>query len=206
MGHTVETPATTPLEERPLRADARRNRERILRAANEVFAAKGQEAQMDDVAAQAGVGVGTVYRHFPTKKALMGALVAQKFAEFAANAREALEMEDPWEAFAGSFRRNAELMARDAGVQYVLMSTDVVLEYIAPQKQDLEDAMGKLVTRAKRAGALRKDFKIEDMGMLMCGLCSTMGGAPIQFDWRRHMEIILDGLRPQPKNQGDSGR
>jgi AcrR family transcriptional regulator len=194
----VETPATTPLQERPLRADARRNRERILRAANEVFAAKGQEAQMDDVAAQAEVGVGTVYRHFPTKNALMGALVAQKFAEFAANAREAHQVEDPWEAFAGSFRRNAELMARDAGVQYVLMSTDVVLEYIAPQKHELEVAMGKLVGRAKRAGVLRKDFKVGDMGMLMCGLCSTMGGGPIPFDWRRHLEIILDGLRPRP--------
>jgi AcrR family transcriptional regulator len=187
---------TAPLGERPLRADARRNRERILRAAEEVFAAKGQESQMDDVAAQASVGVGTVYRHFPTKDALMGALVAQKFAEFAANAREALEIEDPWEAFADSFRRNAELMASNAGVQYALMHTGSLVEYITPQKQELEDAMDKLVSRAKRAGVLRKDFVTNDMGMLMCGLCSTMGGGPIPFDWRRHLNIILDGLRP----------
>jgi AcrR family transcriptional regulator len=192
----VET--TAPLGERPLRADARRNRERILRAATQVFAAKGQEAQMDDVAAQAEVGVGTVYRHFPTKDALMGALVAQKFAEFAANAREALEVEDPWEAFASSFRRNAELMASDAGVRYALMSTGAVVEYIAPEKQELHDAMSKLIARAKRAGVLRKDFKVDDMGMLMCGLCSTMSGDPIPFDWRRHLEIMLDGLRPRP--------
>ena len=186
---------TAALGERPLRADARRNRERILRAAQEVFGAKGQEAQMDDVAAQAGVGVGTVYRHFPTKTALMGALVGQKFSEFAANAREAYERsDDPWESFAAAFRGNAELMATDAGVQYVLMNTGNVLEYIAPQKAELEDAMGKLMTRAKRAGVLRKDFEMHDFGMVMCGLCSTMC-APVGFNWRRHLDILLDGLR-----------
>jgi AcrR family transcriptional regulator len=187
--------AVTQTGERPLRADARRNRERILAAAQKVFAEKGQDAQMDDVAAKARVGVGTVYRHFPTKTALMGALVAQKFEQFAANAREAFEVEDPWEAFAGAFRRNAELMASDAGVQYVLMNTGTVLDYIAPQKQELEDAMSQLTARAKKAGVLRKDFEIHDFGMLMCGLCSTMGGGPAMFEWHRHLEIILDGLR-----------
>jgi AcrR family transcriptional regulator len=186
---------TTPPEERPLRADARRNRERILIAAAEVFGAKGQEAQMDDVAAQAGVGVGTVYRHFPTKRALMGALVAQKFSEFAANARDALEIEDPWEGFATAFRRNAERMADDAGVQYVLMNIPSLLEFIAPEKAELDDAMGKLMTRAKRAGALRKDFELQDFGMVMCGLCSTMGMGPGKFNWRRHVDILLAGLR-----------
>jgi AcrR family transcriptional regulator len=188
----VKTTASTG--ERPLRADARRNRERILAAAGEVFGAKGKEAQMDDVAAQAGVGVGTVYRHFPTKSALMGALVAQKFSQFATNARESYEIADPWEAFATAFRRNADLMAHDAGVQYVLMNIPSLLEYIAPEKAELDDAMGKLMTRAKHAGALRKDFGLEDFGMVMCGLCSTMGMGPGKFNWRRHVDILLDGL------------
>jgi AcrR family transcriptional regulator len=182
--------------ERPLRADARRNRERILAAAQRVFADKGHDAQMDDVAAKAAVGVGTVYRHFPSKEALLGALVAQKFAEFAANAREAQAIEDPWEAFSGAFWRNAELVAADAGVQYVMMSSAAVIDYVAPQKEELEAAMGELTARAKKAGVLRKDFAIQDYGMLMCGLCSTMNAsAPSAFDWRRHLEIILDGLR-----------
>jgi AcrR family transcriptional regulator len=190
-----EVEANTSLGERPLRADARRNRERILQAAEEVFATKGHQAQMDDVAAQAGVGVGTVYRHFPTKDALMGALVAQQFTQFAANARECLDLEDPWEAFAQSFHRNAELMAANAGVQYVLMNTAALLEYIAPQKEQLEEAMGALVERAQSAGVLREDFELHDVGMLMCALCSTMGSVmPAPFDWRRHLEIILDGL------------
>jgi AcrR family transcriptional regulator len=184
---------TAAIGDRPLRADARRNRERILLAAREAFGEKGEAAQMDDVAAQAGVGVGTVYRHFPTKTALIGALVAQKFAEFAENARQAQEIEDPWEAFATTFRRNADLMAKDAGVQYVLMNTPNVLEHIAAEKADLDDAMSKLMRRAKRAGVLRKDFEMHDFGMVMCGLCSTMGG-PAGFNWRRHVDILLDGL------------
>jgi AcrR family transcriptional regulator len=188
--------AVTHSEGRPLRADARRNRERILAAAQQVFAEKGHDAQMDDIAAKAAVGVGTVYRHFPSKEALLGALVGQKFSQFAANAREALEIEDPWQAFSGAFWRNAELVAADAGVQYAMMSTAAVLDYIAPQKQELEDAMGELTARAKKAGVLREDFDIHDYGMLMCGLCSTMNSSvPVSFDWRRHLEIILDGLR-----------
>ena len=150
---------------------------------------------MDDVAAQAGVGVGTVYRHFPTKTALMGALVAQKFSEFAANARDAYDQsDDPWESFATAFRRNAVLMAEDAGVQYVLMNIPNLLEYIEPQKAELDDAMNRLIRRAKRAGALRKDFEMQDFGMVMCGLCSTMC-APVDFNWRRHLDILMDGLR-----------
>src|SRR5919197_6626891 len=88
---TTETPK--------LRADARRNRERILAAAKEVFGEKGEDAQMDDVARRAGVGVGTVYRHFPTKEALVHALTDEQFNVIAAHARETLELADPWEAF-----------------------------------------------------------------------------------------------------------
>jgi AcrR family transcriptional regulator len=186
---------TASIGERPLRADARRNRERILVAAAEVFGAKGQEAQMDDVAAQAGVGVGTVYRHFPTKSALMGALVAQKFSQFSENSRAGLEIEDPWEAFATTFRRNAELMADDAGVQYVMMNIPDLLEYIAPEKAELDEVASKLIRRAQRAGVLRKDFEVQDLGMVMCGLCSTMGMGPGKFNWRRHVDILLAGLR-----------
>ena len=85
--------------ERPLRADARRNREKVLTAARDVFSEHGRDAQMDDVARRAGVGVGTVYRHFPTKEALIEALMVAAFEAIAAQAEAALEIEDPWEAF-----------------------------------------------------------------------------------------------------------
>src|SRR5690349_23270979 len=84
---------------RPLRADARRNREKVLAAARVVFAEHGAEAQMDDVARRAKVGVGTVYRHFPTKEALLTALSQDTFARIAERARGLLDLEDPWEAF-----------------------------------------------------------------------------------------------------------
>src|SRR3954470_13425971 len=114
----------TPTEpDRPLRADARRNRERIIQAARELFAEIGPDAQMDDLAARAGVGVGTVYRHFPTKEAVMGELLRQKLALFAAHAREALDDGgEPFEVFADLLRRNAEAMANDLATQRALAS------------------------------------------------------------------------------------
>src|SRR3954468_24136971 len=96
-------------ETRPLRADARRNRERILVAARAVCADQGPNVQIDDVARLAGGGVGTVYRHFPTKDALIEALVAEKFRVTIDNIRAALEIEDPWEAFVAGLRTNAEV-------------------------------------------------------------------------------------------------
>jgi AcrR family transcriptional regulator len=86
-------------DDRPLRADARRNREKVLAAARAEFSEHGRDAQMDEVARRAGVGVGTVYRHFPTKEALIEALMVDSFQMIAAEARAALEIEDPWEAF-----------------------------------------------------------------------------------------------------------
>jgi AcrR family transcriptional regulator len=102
-----------PLSEKPLRADARRNRERILKAARAVFADQGMHSQIDDVAKRAKVGVGTVYRHFPTKEALLDALVRERFEEIAGDAREALQREDAWEGFCELIWRAAERNAAD---------------------------------------------------------------------------------------------
>src|SRR6266481_6578371 len=110
--------------ERPLRADARRNRDRILQSARAVFAESGAEAQIDDVARHAGVGVGTVYRHFPTKQALLAELVRQTFRLFTGWAREALEAGgEPFALIEGLLRRIAETAAGDAGVPYALASS-----------------------------------------------------------------------------------
>ena len=116
----IETPAPAETD-RQLRADARRNRERILESAREAFAEGGADAQMDDVARRAGVGVGTVYRHFPTKEALVAEIVRQKFRIMGENARAALEYEgEPFGVFADLLRTNAEFCARDAGIQEAL--------------------------------------------------------------------------------------
>src|SRR5207244_4846011 len=96
---------------RPLRADARRNREAVIAAAKKLFADQGLDAQMPDVARSANVGVGTVYRHFPTKQDLIAELVAERFERLAQKTREALESEDAWEGVADFIRFSAQIQA-----------------------------------------------------------------------------------------------
>jgi AcrR family transcriptional regulator len=184
---------TTPPSERPLRADARRNRERIVAAARAVFTRQGGDAQIDDIARAAGVGVGTVYRHFPHKEALLGELLVEHFRLMADNAERALEIEDPWEAFAWLLRTNAQFCAGEVGVQQALVRGPDAWEFAAPELDRLRETATRLIVRAQRAGVMRPDFSVDDIPMLMAGLTTTMT-AP-GYDWRRHLEIILAGIR-----------
>ncbi len=183
---------------RSLRADARRNRERIIEAAREVFAEAGADAQMDDIAGRAGVGVGTVYRHFPTKEALVVELVRQKFRLFADRMREALESEDePFHALTDVMRRNAETAATDAGTQFAVATAGNHRWGQAPAEQEELIALtAELIARARRAGTIRPDIRAIDIGMLMCGVCSAMDLGARGFDWRRHLELVIDAIRP----------
>src|SRR3954452_14861567 len=135
-------------DDRPLRADARRNRAAVLKAARAVFARDGRQAQMDDVARRAGVGVGTVYRAFPTEEALFAALAADRFEQIAGFAAEALDVADPWEAFAGFVRRCAELQASDRALSEVLQHQPDLMSNAACRQVDLFDAVGAVVARA----------------------------------------------------------
>src|SRR6187200_1238757 len=143
-------------EERPLRADARRNRERVLTAARLVFAEHGREAQMDDVARRAGVGVGTVYRHFPTKEALVNALALDLFEGLVRGAREALEIEDPWEAFTQALWAGASLLSSDRAFTEIAAEADMP---ITPELQaEVNEVFAQLVGRAQASGDLRTDL------------------------------------------------
>jgi AcrR family transcriptional regulator len=176
-----------------MRADARRNRDRILIAARKVFGRNGAEAQMDDVARVAGVGVGTVYRHFPTKEALIAEIVRQTFTLFAAHAQEALDSDaDGFDALAGSLRRNAEHLARDAATRYAMGAGSDVWEATQAERTRLLELVSQLVERGHADGTLRADFSASDVPMVMCGVSSSMGR---DFDWRRYLELMLDGLR-----------
>jgi AcrR family transcriptional regulator len=178
----------------PRRADARRNRERILAAAKTIFAEQGIGAQMDDVARAAGVGVGTVYRHFPTKDALMERLVAQHFEAIIAIEREALTIEDPWEAFAAMIRSGAALMAADTHMrQAMLRFPDSAWEHARPENETVDELGDRLIRRAQAAGALRADFSVADMPMVMGGLCASIGVPGT--DPQRLVDILLAGLR-----------
>ncbi len=189
---------STPVEsERPQRADAKRNRERILQSARAAFAADGAETQMDEVARLAGVGVGTVYRHFPTKESLLGELVRQKMTRMAENSRAALDRGgDPFVVFADTLRQNAGIADGDAAIQFAMLGAgDAVWEFAADAEADLIGLTDELIARAQKAGAMRPDVSAIDIPMLMCGVCATMTHTKPHFDWHRHLDLIIDALR-----------
>jgi AcrR family transcriptional regulator len=178
---------------RPLRADARRNRERILKAARAVFADQGIDAQMDDVARRAKVGVGTVYRHFPTKDALLDALVRERFEVIAGYAREALEREDAWEGFCELIWRAAESNAADRAFCEIVAFTD---KTDVVEQTGLHASTSELIERAKAQGAMRPDASVTDVEIMMCGAGSVMQAMITVPDvWRRYLTLMLDGLR-----------
>ena len=185
-----------PPDERPLRADARRNRQKVLAAARAVFSEYGREAQIDDVARRAEVGVGTVYRHFPTKEALIEALMVDSFQMIAAEATVALEIEDPWEAFTSVLWRGAEIMAGDRALSEVFASIPSAMSQAMPAVEGLQESMELIMRRAQEAGVLREDAMLDDIPMIMCGIGSaTKKEHRCSESWRRHLAIVLDGLR-----------
>ena len=186
-----------PVEPRPLRADARRNRERVLDAAREALAEHGLDAQMDDIAARAGVGVGTVYRHFPTKETLVEALVADRWRSLAEAAGPSLEAADPWEGLSDFLWRCAR-MQRDNRA-WAQLTAAVPLALDGEERQELIRVTEQLVERARAAGAVRDDLGAQDISMLMCGTCGVMqttGAHDGDRRWERFFALALEGLRP----------
>jgi AcrR family transcriptional regulator len=183
-------------EERTLRADARRNREAVLKAARELFAEQGAAAQMEDIARAAKVGVGTVYRHFPTKDDLVAALADERFARLEERARECLDLDDPWEAFCEFVRYSTEVQADDRALSEVMGSRPEMMTGAA-EGSGLWEPITALVERAQAAGAMRTDAGPEDVPALMCAVGSVthQENTPAAMNWRRLLEIMLDGLR-----------
>jgi len=186
----VNVSVDTESVQKPLRADARRNREAILKSARAVFSARGREGHLEEVARRAKVGMGTVYRHFPTKEALLEALAREQFDILTDWAREAQHAPDPGPALEALLWRGAELQANDRALM------EAVAEFkpsVARQAEELHACMERLLERAKDAGAVRADANAEDIRLMMCGLGSVMqmGGD----GWRRYLTVMLDGMR-----------
>ena len=189
------TDDSSTAESRPLRADAARNRAKIVEAAKAAFSERGLETQMEDVARRAEVGVGTLYRHFPTKDALVRALIVDKMERMAEVARAALEAEgtDPWGAFEGVLVKGAEQQVADRALAQVFASQpQEVFQSAIRDETDLAARLGELLMRAKRAGQARPDVEPEDIPTVMCGL-----GAVVQNgrNWQRYLRLMLDGFR-----------
>lgn len=200
---TKRAELATPAGEHRLRADARRNRDAVLAAARDQFGKCGLDCQVEDIARSAGVGVGTVYRHFQTKDDLLAALVTDRFERLAERASEALTEDDPWRAFCEVMRFAAGLQVSDRGLSEFLGSEPQLAEREAV-KSGLAGAMAELMVAAKEAGGMRRDAVIEDVPTLICGLGAVMAGSPeslSRLNWERFVEIMLDGLRAPGVNE-----
>jgi AcrR family transcriptional regulator len=182
---------------RPLRRDAERNRQRILHAAAEVFTQRGLDATLDDVARQAGVGVGTVYRRFPDKETLVGELFQDRIDAMVAVAEEACAEPDPWQALVSFLEYAAATLAGDLGLRQLMMFATYGRDRVAYAREQMRPVVAKLVERAQAAGALREDFSATDVPLIAFVLASAAEYAGhVQPDiWRRYLALILDGMR-----------
>lgn len=183
---------------RPMRSDARRNRERVLVAAEDVFSQMGLRAQVEEVARRAGVGVGTVCRHFPTKQALVEAVLEAMYEALLNDARQALEQPDPGAAFHTFFYALSEFQARHRALAEH-MATEIALSESAQSVKDaLQVAIDELVARAQAAGAIRADIGSADVALLFSGVAhaTALAGDLQPVLRRRYVALILDGLRP----------
>ncbi|MEW1826901.1 TetR/AcrR family transcriptional regulator [Streptomyces sp. NPDC088196] len=188
--------------DRPLRRDAALNREKILRAAREVFGQHGLKVTLDDVARHAGVGVGTVYRRFPDKETLVRALFEQDLGIRQASAERALAHPDPWEGFVDFLMEMSADLAENRGLQEVIMLGSHSSEPIETVRGGMLPFLEALIQRAQESGDLRAEITPSDIPVVVQMLSAasqfTQGKRPDV--WRRYFEIILNGIRQRPDN------
>jgi AcrR family transcriptional regulator len=193
MGAVAHIPATTAAPaERTQRVDARRNRKRVVAAARRCMAREGLDAQMEEIARLAGVGVGTVYRHFRTKNELVEALAGERFERLEEIAREALAQDDAWKSFEGFIRASAHIQTEDRALSEVLTSRPETMRRAA-ERVGMLDLVAELLERAQAAGVVREDAHPRDIPMIMCALAGTFRNPYADAD--RYIGITLDGLR-----------
>jgi AcrR family transcriptional regulator len=190
-------PDATALADRPLRRDAERNRQRILVAASALFAERGLNVTLDDVAHRADVGVGTVYRRFPDKDHLIGALFDEQIAKVMQLASEALKTEDPWLGISQFLDRNLELQANDRGLRELMRGTTHAMALGRSARGQIGPVIAALVARAQASGQLRADVGAVDIALvqIMVGAIMDSTEAVNAQLWRRTLAIALDGLR-----------
>src|SRR5262245_50853398 len=185
---------TTP---RTLRRDAERNRDRIVEAARSAFAADGIDVSVEEIARRAEVGMGTLYRRFPTKGDLVDAVLEDAFAEVCQAAEAALVQEDAWAAFAAFLERVFELHVSNRGLKDVIASGQHDLKRLESLRARMRPLVAQVVARAQQQGTLRADFAAEDVPMLFWtgGRVAEVSAGVAPDLWRRYLGLVLDGLR-----------
>jgi AcrR family transcriptional regulator len=184
-----------PAAEQPLRADARRNRDRILVAARDAFAEVGFAVPLDDIAARAGVGPGTVYRHFPTKEALFQAVIEARVTDLVAAARHRADDPDPGAAF---FAFLTHLGAEGAAKR----DTSDAMTVPGPLLADLHDAVATLLARAQAAGQVRPGITVADLFTFLKSLFTAVHDSADPGRAQRLFAVLCDGLRPPAPEAG----
>jgi AcrR family transcriptional regulator len=178
--------------ERPLRADALRNRQKLVDAARATFAADGTSAPLEDIADRAGVGIGTLYRHFPTRQALLEAVYVGEIEAIARAANELVEA-DPWDALAAWLRQYLAFAATKRALTEALLEVEADANVLAACRTMLADAGTGLIERAQEAGVLRGDVAFMDVARIVSGIAVSPSADDEQKE--RMLQIVLDGLR-----------
>jgi len=184
-------------EQRGLRRHARRNHELLVAAAREVFADQGVQAPLEAIARRAGVGIGTLYRHFRTREALVEAICERRIGDLVAVAEDAAADPDAWSAFVGFLERTVELQASDRVLKEVVMRHPLPAGRLEGAREAMRERFEHVIERARAEGGLRDDFTFADLALLLWSFApvidATADVAPNA--WRRHLHLLLDGLR-----------
>ncbi|WP_027571549.1 TetR/AcrR family transcriptional regulator [Bradyrhizobium sp. WSM1743] len=184
------------------RADAVRNRERVLEAAKVVFSAGGREASLEAVAKRAGVGIGTLYRHFPTREDLFEAVYRREVEQLSELAEQLKNANDPVDALRRWLRSNVEFVATKKGMSAALALTFQSSSELAAFSMDrLTKAIGSLLDRAVAAGQMRADISPEDLLRALVGMCYMHDQPGWQSSVLRMLDVFVDGLRMQPPSK-----
>jgi AcrR family transcriptional regulator len=189
--------SASPIEARRLRSDAQRNRERILASARVLLARYGAEASVEQITGEAGIGMGTLYRHFPTKEALIDAVLEDAFADLVQIAEQAVADEDAWRGFTGFLERALALHAANRGLKDMLVAGDHGRQRARAMRARIQPLLAELIDRAQAQGALRPDFTAEDVSLVFWagGRVIEASAAVAPEHWRRYLGFLLDGLR-----------
>ncbi|WP_410662335.1 TetR/AcrR family transcriptional regulator [Amycolatopsis sp. lyj-84] len=176
-----------------MRKDAQRNRDLLIEAARGLYAARGLDVALEEIAKTAGVSIGTLYNHFPQRADLVNAVFADRTETVAKLAEHALSLDDAWAGLTSFFERICELQAADRGYNELASTRP-------PLAEDLErgyELMTRVVERAKESGALRADLTLEDMAFVTWGIARTVEAtAAVRPEvWRRHLALLFDGMR-----------
>jgi AcrR family transcriptional regulator len=198
----MQNPETIPQAipqrpQRPQRADAQRNYEKLLAAAREAFAADGTSATLDDIARRAGVGIATLYRHFPTRQHLLEAVYVDEFEAMARKAAGLAEL-PPWDALDTWLHEFVRYAAtKRALAEEMLAYIDSDADVFRASRAAITNAGDALLQRAQKAGVARPDANFADVGRMVGGIAAIRGTDPAQIE--RMLDIVLDGLRYSPR-------